>query len=656
MKISEISKLVTLALIIVMIGFGTAVSWSLSHLNQAFGMVEFFGQQKDKIYRDINLPIFTYLHSGDATLLTELENNLNRYRNDIEVNASLPETVKNTLIQLLGEVQQSALPELTAAGKLAEPQVLLINNEQQLSAHLRTLLNYVEKAGNSTLNEQRAYLLAIAQTQSALHNLSRARQSFFSDLNKTGTANVQSYLKQLSTAAASIEHLPLLGVMKSVANEDQEFQLGNTVNEHKAEDMALEPIAEIGYLLSRYEKDLNNAQNVVKQKLVARANANRQMQTFLEKLLALEAEINHEYQHYERMLYAIMLACILLILAMSTLMLVIKHHLATIISQVTDYVDKLANGDLSTRLTFSSRIAEIVQLKKSLEKLHDYFNLLIRNINQETSALKIYGGNIELVAQNLNSIIADQQQATELAAWQMADLSKSFKGVAENAVESQNSTTEAQHLIELGVQHISHTNQQVTALEQVINNTAEALLLLQRDATAIEGVLGMIQGFAEQTNLLALNAAIEAARAGEHGRGFAVVADEVRNLAGNTAHSASQIQALVEKLSQATQATVLLMNSQQKAANQTTQAVQQVNEAFDGIKLSINRIYDKSTQIAEATIQQLQVTQQIASNFEHTAELAKKTTEAAQANTLSASSLAGVSDSLDQLVVKFKLN
>lgn len=656
MKISEISKLVTFVLIIVLIGFGVAVSWSLNHLNKAFGMVEFFGQQKDKIYIEINQPIFNYLQSGDTTLLTEIDHNLDTLQNDIQANDALVEAVKNTLIQLLSEIRQTALPELTAAGKLAEPQMLLINNEQQLSAHLRTLLTYVEKAGGTALSDQRGYLLAIGQAQSTLQTLSRARQSYFLERKQASTDNIQNYLKQLSNAATVIEHLPLLGVMKNPVSEDQQFKLGNTENTANTEDMAIEPITEIRYLLSRYEKDLANAQNVIKQKMVTQANINRQMQTFNEKLLGLGTEINHEYQHFEWMLYVIMIVCILLMVIMSTLMLVIKHHLATIISQITQYVNKLANGDLSSAFTLKSRIAEINQLKSSLQKLHDYFHLLIRNINHETSALKEYGKNIEAVAQNLNSIIADQQQATELAAWQMADLSKSFKGVADNAAESQNSTNAAQDLIEQGVQHINYTNQQVTELEKVINRTAEALLFLQRDASAIEGVLGMIQGFAEQTNLLALNAAIEAARAGEHGRGFAVVADEVRNLAGNTANSANQIQALVEKLSTATKNTVLLMNNQQKAANQSTQAVLQVDEVFNGIKLSINRIYDKSSQIAEATIRQSQATQQIAGNFEHTAELAKKTTEAAQTNMLSASSLAGVSDNLDRLVVQFKLN
>ncbi|WP_415879074.1 methyl-accepting chemotaxis protein [Methylomonas sp. TEB] len=655
MKISQISKLVTLALLIVITSFGVTVSWSLNHLNKAFATVAFFGQQKDRIYLEISQPIFIYLQNGDATLLAKLTDNLNRLSSDINANTSLSETVKTTLTQLIVDVQQAALPELSAAGKLAEPQILLVNNEQQLSAHLRTLHSYVEKADGAQLSERHSYLMAISQSQFALQNLTRARQSFFAERKQASTDNVLVCLKLLSDAATTIEQLPLLGVMKAQPSDDQEFTLGKQTTTAKAEDMALEPKSEIRYLLSRYEKDLANAQNTLKQKQLSQDNVDQQMRAFQEKLLGLEENINREYQDYEHMLYAVMIICMILIMLTGGTTLLVKRHLATIISRFSIYVDKLANGDLSSKFTVESQIAEIGQLCTSLEKLHGYFNSLIDNINRESRALKEYGRNIEAVAQNLNSIIADQQQATEVAAWQMADLSKSFNGVANHAAESQNCTTEAKNLIELGVQHIVHTNQQVTELEQVINKTADALRLLQGNASAIEGVLGMIQSFAEQTNLLALNAAIEAARAGEHGRGFAVVADEVRSLAGNTAKSASQIQALVEKLSSATKTTVAMMNTQQTAATRTTQAVKQVYDAIKGINLSIDHIHDNSSRISEATIQQSKSTERIAGNFEQTAELAKKTTEAAKTNMLSASSLTGISSNLEQLVVQFKL-
>lgn len=655
MKIQQISKLVTLSLVLVLIGFGAAVSWSLNHLNQAFKTVEFFGQQKDRIYSDINQPVYAYLYSGDTTLLSDLESNLDRLINDQQANDSLSETVKDSLARMLADIRQTALPELAAAGKLANPQLLLLNNEKQVAAHLQTLLNYVELAENAPADRQRAYLLRIGQAQSALQSLSRVRQRYFSDPNPGTPDSIHSYLRQLVVSATALEQLPLLGVEKTQADDDRMFTLGDTGPQAKAEDMALEPLAEMHSLLQRYEKDLDNARNIVNNKLNTQVDINQQMQAFNQKLQTLQHAINSEYQYYEQMLYGIMAICLLLIVLASGLMLAAKQHLALVISQITDYLDKLANGDLSSSIALKSGVTEIKQLETSLKKLHDYFKLLIHNIDREISAVAEFGGNIERVARSLNSIIADQQQATEMAAWQMNDLSKSFKAVAGNAAESQTSTTAAQNLIEQGVGHISHTNRQVSDLAQVINNTAEALLLLQRDAKAIEGVLGMIQGFAEQTNLLALNAAIEAARAGEHGRGFAVVADEVRNLAGNTAQSASQIQSLVEKLGKATHSTVELMTAQQKAADQTTQAVRQVDTIFIGIKQSIELIYRKSSQIAEATVEQLQVTEQLAHNFENTANLSKQTTAAAQTNIVSASSLAGVCDNLRQLIVKFKL-
>ncbi|AEF99724.1 methyl-accepting chemotaxis protein [Methylomonas methanica] len=655
MKIQQISKLVTLSLVLVLIGFGVAVSWSLNHLNRAFKTVEFFGQQKDRIYNDINQPVYAYLYSGDTTLLKDLENNLDQLKSDLQANDALSETVKNSLSQIVADIRQTALPELAAAGKLANPQLLLLNNEKQIAAHFQTLLNYVELAADAPADRQRAYLLRIGQAQSTLQSLSRIRQRYFSEPSPGTPDSIQTYLQQLIAHITALDKLPLLGVMKTQADDDSMFTLGDSGPRTKPEDMALEPLAEVRSLLQRYQKDLDNARNIVNDKTSTQTDINQQMQAFDQKLQTLQSALNSEYQYYERMLYGIMVICLLLVLLASGLMLAVKQHLAQIISHVTDYVDKLANGDLSSSIALASKVTEIKQLETSLKKLHDYFKLLIHNIDREISTVAEFGGNIENVARNLNSIIADQQQATEMAAWQMNDLSRSFKVVAGNAAESQTSTTAAQNLIAQGVGHISHTNRQVTDLAQVINNTADALLLLQRDAKAIEGVLGMIQGFAEQTNLLALNAAIEAARAGEHGRGFAVVADEVRNLAGNTAHSANQIQALVEKLGKATHSTVELMTDQQKAADQTTQAMRQVDDIFNGIRQSIDLIYSKSSRIAEATVEQLQVTEQLAHNFENTAELSKQTTAAAQTNIVSASSLAGVCDNLRQLIVKFKL-
>ncbi|MGZ4960617.1 MAG: methyl-accepting chemotaxis protein [Methylomonas sp.] len=656
MKISQISKIVSVVLLVVIVAFGAAVSWSLQHLNNAFRMVEFFGQQKDHIYSRINQPIFNYLNNGDATLLGDIEQNLQQLNTAIENNAELSATIKSSLLAILSDVQQSTLDELLAAGKLADPQVLLVNNEQQLSGHLQTLLSYVEKAHAAADRDKQAYWLSIAQSQAGLFNLARARQSLFASRQQSANDSIQHHLQQLKASAATLERLPLLGVMKARTSDEQEFTLGNVKEAEKAEDMAQEPIAEIGFLLNRYEKDLANAQQVRMQKLTSQQNSSRQMQAFQDRLLALEDEITGEYQHYERTMYWIVAICMLLVVAMSVLMLVIKRHLAVIISRISHYVDRLANGDLTAVFTLNSRVEEINRLKIALQKLHDYFTLLISNINRETTVLGGHGKTIVLVADNLETIIASQGKATELAAQQIAQLSNTFKDVAQNAVDSQRATADARILIEQGVEHMNHTYQQVSNLSQVMDETARSLELLQQDANAIEGVLGVIQGFTEQTNLLALNAAIEAARAGDHGRGFAVVADEVRKLASHTAASANQIQSLVDKLNRATKTTVTLMGNQQIVAGNTTQAVQDVHQAFAGIKHSISHISEKSEQIASASMQQSQVAEEIAGSFVQTATLAAQTTHAAKNNKDSARALTDISTNLHQLVAQFQIS
>lgn len=426
MKISLVVKVVAIALILVMLGFAGAVSWSLEHLNKAFAMVEFFAQQKDRIDQQVNQPVQLYLRNADLTLLQDLDANLRQLRQDIQTNRELSAAAKQALTTMLGDIQQQTLPALATAGKLSDPQLLLINNERQMAGHLHSLRRYLKKAEQSPLSLQRSYFWAIGQAQAELLDLARNRQSFFGRAGRVSADSMQSQWQALGQAIEALEKLPLLGVMKTRDAEDSLFSLGKAEPKTGEEDMAVEPLVELRSLMSRYQKDLANAKQLLQRKAQTLQDANRQMQAFQTKLQSLEQDIHLQYQQYQDLLYAMMLICGLLVIGMNMAMLWLMRHLAAIVGSISVYIDRLANGDMRNAFVMDSRIAEINQLKGSLEQLHDYFKLLIRNINSETLALQTSGRNIEQVAQNLESIIAEQQQATELAAQQVGALSVSL--------------------------------------------------------------------------------------------------------------------------------------------------------------------------------------------------------------------------------------
>ena len=171
-----------------------------------------------------------------------------------------------------------------------------------------------------------------------------------------------------------------------------------------------------------------------------------------------EIEIAGYYQATERSVHLFVFACLALIVTAGVLLILFTRHLALILCLSSDYINKLANGDLRDHLRLNSRIDEANQLNGAVDKLQDYFNLLISNIHQQTGLLKMTQQKVISGSQNLEQLLEEQQKSTETVSEQMEQLSLSYEDVAKNASETNVSTRQAENLITQGVKYVDQTS------------------------------------------------------------------------------------------------------------------------------------------------------------------------------------------------------
>jgi len=394
MTIKQISKLVSLTLAAIIIGFVMAVSWSLNHLNQAFASVEFFGQQKDRIFTQVSQPILNYLLTGEATILGDVEQALNQVKTEVDRRANLSASLQVPFVALIDELQQNTMPELRGAGKLADPQALLINNEKQLSQHLQKLLSYVKEAQGASQSKKQLYLKLVSDSQAALINLARARQSFFTSRKQMSPDNINRPLQELITLTGELKNLPLLGVMKQTSSTDDAFSLGEKTVTRQSEDKAIEPISEIPSLLQHYSKDMEVALKVAQNKVTGQAKVNQQISNLQQRLLTLEAELTSDYLRYERLTFIIMGICLLLIVSAVLFCIFGGARILRRVSGLESIMSKIAHTqDLSLR-------AEALHNDEIGSMAHS-FNSMVEQLHESSKLVKQKINDIQAMLQNM---------------------------------------------------------------------------------------------------------------------------------------------------------------------------------------------------------------------------------------------------------------
>lgn len=657
MKISQLTRLATLALLFIVIFLSGSVIWSLNRLHDAFSASAYYQNYQREVRELIGKPIHTYLLNGNATLLTTISDNISTIIDSTSQNTHLPTEMRNETVALLDKLSSTTLSELRAAGKLADPQELLINNERELMGELTRATEYTESANLAAPQQRQQYLTLITQLQHSLVSLSHARQSYFIDGSNDKLDTLTHHQSELNQTSITLHALPRLGVYSEErVGEDNLASLMGWQQDEDAndrEDKGDAIVDEIRSLIKRYPKEMNNAQKFFARKQRAE-HATQLLLNELEQGLSRYAEeVNQQYAAIQRDVYVLLAICVTLIVLTGLLMTMLKHRLSHILIETSNYIDKLSKGDLSSEFNLRSSISEVKSLHSSVNSLHSHFTHLITQIRSETQHLSSLEHQISQGSTHLESIVSKQLSSTERVAVQMTQLEGSYQHVAKNAAQTNHATSDAQSLANQSADYMVKTSDSIHSLTGEVKETAQALELLKQDAQEIESALEVIQGFAEQTNLLALNAAIEAARAGEAGRGFAVVADEVRNLASRTSSSAIEIKLITDKLNQATATTTERMNKQLNAAAITIESAQNAQSTIESVRESIENVHNMNSLIAAATEEQTRSTTEISNAVTDAAGLSKSSSQEADNNQKYASELSKISSSLNALVRQF---
>lgn len=312
------------------------------------------------------------------------------------------------------------------------------------------------------------------------------------------------------------------------------------------------------------------------------------------------------------------------------------------------------DGDLTTRLPVKTS-DEVGKLAENFNQFIENIQSLIAQVIVATTRLQGSSESMAEVTSQTRSGVNDQRTETEQVALAIEQMSATVQEVAKNAERASNSAASADKEATIGNKVVSETIVAINSLAEEVESSAGVIESVKTNSQNIGSVLDVIKGIAEQTNLLALNAAIEAARAGEQGRGFAVVADEVRTLAKRTQESTAEIENLVEALQSSADQAVNVMTQSRDLAQSTVGQAHNAGESLSAITTAVATISSMNTQIASAALQQGTVADEINRSISNISNISERTAQSANQAALSTTDLSKLGQELQTLMSRFKV-
>lgn len=485
----------------------------------------------------------------------------------------------------------------------------LISQDQSAARHFKQNIAKFEQLSHQVSNEIRK-AEALAESITSNDKLGKQVAKEFSHINEV--------LKNIERQYKNYEH-----------HAQKVFKL-----------LAKGKIHEVETLIEKIENEANKLNEQL-------TSLQTEIENYIEQEL-LKAE-NHEQN-------AIWILAIILLLAIISgvvLSWLVLGSVSGQLSRMTASLKMIASGDLTETIEIEGK-DHLAQMKQSLKDMQQQLLNLISTIKNTTNQLAAAAEQTSVVVSETQTNIQQQQTETDMVATAMNEMTATVQEISRNIADTASAAANANTETATGNQLVSQTGQAIQELANEILASSSIINEVETESKTIGSVLDVIKGIAEQTNLLALNAAIEAARAGEQGRGFAVVADEVRTLAGRTQTATEEINQMIVNLQNGSRKAVDAMNI---SCEQAQSAVNQANQAGDSISTianSVDKINLMSEQIASAAEQQNSVSEEINRNIVSINTIAEHSVESSSQISQASTDLARMAAELQNLVGGFK--
>lgn len=592
-----------------------------------------------------------------------------------------------------------ALPEIKAKLDAAHTQYLKDSQSvQQLAKEHDEILPHLEKLTQlsdvyfsdmekvfSEHTKELGYAATLTDLQDEIEDLADELDTVVTDFaDDTSKKKLQKSLENISNLAseAIIITIDALGESNIEGIKISSKELNSITNSLRDLSQLVSTQSKTGTESGYYQKMLpllekyinllsgqNSLLTIFQQQLQAKANAlaqmkilNKEVEVFLNYSTNLIKVINASSDETKTIaednvsftrIFIIITSLISIIVASGIAYWVIQS-IRTPLNNVNNMLQVISEGDLSQHIDVTCK-DEFGELSKWVNGLVDNLRIIIQNIQNNSQQLSTAAEETSVITNQTSSNINQQRLQTNQIQESMEQMSAAVEEIAQSANSASSEVEKAHSETTEGSAIVGSNISSIKDLAGEIDTAADVINKLDEYSNNIGNVLDVIRGIAEQTNLLALNAAIEAARAGEQGRGFAVVADEVRTLASRTQESTSEIQAMIERLQTGAKKAVAVMDSSRTKAASSVDDIQQTGELLQSITEGISVINDMSTHIATAAEEQASVTEEVHKNVNTIASIADQTAVGAEKTLSSCVEFARLSETLKASVSHFKI-